>query len=139
MKLLTLALASLAFINPAFALEFSAEQVHAQDIQAPIMLCANGLVTARLYTMPNEKEAEMVIEGVSIASNFISHQVVQPMYTLEGDQVFLSENSALLVYENGEKLEAVLNLQANQPGVGQVLECETFYRTLPVPQARVAQ
>ncbi|MBX3039232.1 MAG: hypothetical protein KF789_00825 [Bdellovibrionaceae bacterium] len=139
MKLVTLALASLAFINPAFGLEMSSEFIPAHEMKAPMVLCENGLVSARLYVLPNEKEAEMIIEGNAFPKQFASHQIVLPMYTTDGNQVFLSEQSALLLYENGENLEAVLNMQANQPGIGQVLKCETFYRTLPVPRELAVQ
>ncbi len=139
MKLVTLALATLTYISPAFGMEMSSEFISAREMQAPMVLCENGLVSARLYVLPNEKEAEMVVESNAFPKQFASHQVVQPMYTTDGNQVFLSEQSALLIYENGENLEGILNMEANQPGLGQVLKCETFYNTLPVPHELAVQ
>ena len=139
MKLVTLALASLAFINPAFGLEMSSELIPSHQMQAPMVLCENGLVSARLYVLPNEKEAEMIVESNAFPKQFTSSQVVQPMISTDGGQVFLSEQSALVIYDNGEGLEGILNMQANQPGIGQVLKCQSYYSVLPVPQELAVQ
>ena len=133
MRLITALFATLMFSLPAFAVEMTnwipASELRAQ--QAPMLLCENELVSARIYAAPHQDEVEMIIEG---AVAFMSHQVAHSFYTLEGSQIFQGDISALILTETEEGLQGVLEADMSQPSTQQVLDCKTYYSTQPIAQ-----
>lgn len=133
MRLITALLTTLMFSLPAMALELAGRMPASQmrSLQAPMLLCENELVSARIYAAPQQDEVEMIIES-SVA--FMSHQVAQSFYTLEGAQVFQGDVSALILTETEEGLQGVLEADMNQPSTQQVLDCKAYYSTQPIAQ-----
>lgn len=108
----------------------SAHALINEEAAYPLALCQNEATIATVYTMPNQKEAQLVVHSATeIAAapmNIIVHPVVLP-----DAQIFMNTNASLRIVSVDGEIKGVLNLQRHNPGITQVLNCQTFVHIQP--------
>lgn len=96
----------------------------------PIVKCTGNSVVANVYNLPNEKQAQMVVQVITRGGPIIVYNDMVQTVSAEDSQVFVADTATLRVIPNGKALKGFLNLHREQPGVGQVLNCTTYAHIL---------
>lgn len=130
MKTLAALLTVLGFVTSAHAI------VEDDAQRYTLVACENEQLQVRVYNTENLKDAQLVVANVSPENpGIMFNDVVRPQDTDNRDiQIYTSGNASLRVVPNAEGLKGFLNLSNDQPGVGQVLNCEMYYHILEPAQ-----
>lgn len=102
----------------------------------PLLICKNQMVQVKLETLADQKDVQLIVNDLRLDSmkNTVYTAVVHPVSSPEM-QLFINAQASLRVAPEGKSLRGFLTLNRNMPSVGQVLECETYFRILPTPVA----
>lgn len=137
MKFFLAALATLALTPSTFAWTLAEQPLSARELRSPTMLCANDVVSAKIYSDSQSNQVHLVLENGPISNNqFMTHEAVTPMSSLDGSQIFASNASALTIYPSEGGLEAVLETTSTPVESSKnALRCQSYFETLPISGA----
>jgi hypothetical protein len=105
------------------------------DAQRKILVaCENQDLQVRVYSTENLKDAQLIVANLSSETPSIMYnEIVRPLDTDEQNmQLYISDTASLRVVStaDGMGMKGFLNLRTDEPGVGQVLNCEMYYHIL---------
>lgn len=112
----------------------SAHALVDENASYPVAVCHNEVTVASVYTMPNQKEAQLIVHSAQNASVAAVSMIVVPLVTPDA-QLFMNSTTTLRLVSVGDEIKGVLNMQRNQPGISQILNCKTFVHIQPVQPA----
>lgn len=108
------------------------------SVQQPLVICEGRQVAVQVTSLPSEKEARLTVQDLG-GANVLYDGIVFPTVDSDDSHSFMNGTVSFRVTPSGDDLKGYLNLRTDQPGVGQIMNCHTIYRVLPVPMETAAQ